>query len=278
MNTQEFHFEMHNYINRLSADFVAKQKLVQGGLDELHRICEKNKIEYQLAFGSLLGIIRDNGQIPWDYDIDVFVKFRDRAALITVLLNELSDDYYLDCVETDPLCESYKLRIVPKGFDPMVLHVDIFLLVPGPNTDKRYKKCASKLMFYSKIRRYKTGKVRTSKSRAKRLETKLYQIMYAPIPLRLIDSMYFNIVKRMESNTKSSYYMMSDRYADTVKIEKSIIDNTFLFSNGDGEYRIPKDYESLLNGTYGDYKMYFDISSRFEEWYHSCQKIGLTGG
>ena len=43
-------------------------------LREFHRVCEKNNVSYQLAFGSLLGAIRDNGQIPWDYDIDVLFR------------------------------------------------------------------------------------------------------------------------------------------------------------------------------------------------------------
>ena len=66
-------------------EFQKYQKVTMDTLIEFHRVCEKSNIEYELAYGSLLGAIRDNGQIPWDYDIDVFVAFKDKARLIETL-------------------------------------------------------------------------------------------------------------------------------------------------------------------------------------------------
>lgn len=52
------------------AEFRKLQCLAWDALKEFCRICEKNNINYMLGFGSLLGAIRDGGQIPWDYDIE----------------------------------------------------------------------------------------------------------------------------------------------------------------------------------------------------------------
>ena len=46
-------------------------------MDELHRVCVKNKIDYALIAGSALGIVNYKGFIPWDDDIDVCVKRED---------------------------------------------------------------------------------------------------------------------------------------------------------------------------------------------------------
>ena len=59
--------------------FIVYQKEALNTLKEFHRVCEKNHIPYQLAFGSLLGAVRDGGQIPWDYDIDVMVPYSSKG-------------------------------------------------------------------------------------------------------------------------------------------------------------------------------------------------------
>ena len=56
-------------------------------------ICRKNKIEYWLDGGSLLGAIRHKGFIPWDDDIDVCIKASDMKKLKNILEKELP--YYL---------------------------------------------------------------------------------------------------------------------------------------------------------------------------------------
>ncbi len=70
-------------------------------MDEIHRVCVKNKIDYALIAGSALGIVNYKGFIPWDDDIDVCVKREDWQAFINALKKDLSDDFYFQCFETD---------------------------------------------------------------------------------------------------------------------------------------------------------------------------------
>lgn len=39
-------------------------------MDEVHRICVKEGITYYLIAGSVIGVLRHKGFIPWDFDID----------------------------------------------------------------------------------------------------------------------------------------------------------------------------------------------------------------
>lgn len=56
-------------------------------------ICRRNKIEYWLTDGTLLGAVRHKGYIPWDDDVDVCVKASDIERVKNILEKELP--YYL---------------------------------------------------------------------------------------------------------------------------------------------------------------------------------------
>lgn len=48
---------------------------------------ERHEIWYALGFGTLLGAVRDGDLIPWDHDVDLFVRPRDRQRIV-----ELSEE------------------------------------------------------------------------------------------------------------------------------------------------------------------------------------------
>ena len=135
MNNKQFYDEVVNSnlcpdgFDEIYRDFRKFQDLAMKTLLVFHQICEENSIHYQLAFGSLLGAIRDNGQIPWDYDIDVFIRAEDRKKLIEALHSQLDKHYYFFCPESDPKCTHSIIRLAPKGYNTAYLHVDVFLKI-----------------------------------------------------------------------------------------------------------------------------------------------------
>lgn len=57
-------------------------------LDYLNDVCRVNAIEYSLAYGTALGACRDNGFIPWDDDVDVYVPRSEMNRLIAAVNDE----------------------------------------------------------------------------------------------------------------------------------------------------------------------------------------------
>ena len=54
-------------------------------LDFFQSVCKENQIDYCLAYGSALGAHRHGGFIPWDDDMDVYIKRKDCAKLFDLL-------------------------------------------------------------------------------------------------------------------------------------------------------------------------------------------------
>lgn len=77
------------------------QKEILGIMDEVDRICRKYNITYGLIAGSALGMVNYKGFIPWDDDIDVFIKRDDWDKFVKALDKELSDKYYFHTFTKD---------------------------------------------------------------------------------------------------------------------------------------------------------------------------------
>lgn len=77
------------------------QKELVKMLQVLAEICDKHNIRWWLSSGTLLGAIRHKGFIPWDDDLDIEMLKEDYLKLKKVLLQMKSDEYFVQCMETD---------------------------------------------------------------------------------------------------------------------------------------------------------------------------------
>ncbi len=86
---------------------------VNYGLNELHAvqldmlkkliaICRDHNLSYFLAFGSLLGAVRNHGIIAWDDSIDVVMPYSDYHKLTKLKQTVWGEDLFLQTYDTDP--------------------------------------------------------------------------------------------------------------------------------------------------------------------------------
>lgn len=64
-------------------------------------IFQKNKIQYWLSSGTLLGCARHEGFIPWDDDLDIICLKKDYKKISRILERYQSDDYVFHDMRTD---------------------------------------------------------------------------------------------------------------------------------------------------------------------------------
>ena len=56
-------------------------------LVQFDRVCRNHNLKYWVSFGGLLGIVRHNGFIPWDDDLDVCMPRADYEILMSLKKN-----------------------------------------------------------------------------------------------------------------------------------------------------------------------------------------------
>ena len=70
-------------------------------LVDFQKVCAKNNICFYLAFGTCLGAVRHKGFIPWDDDIDLFMRV-DEVEKLKEVQDQLPPHLYLQTHEKDP--------------------------------------------------------------------------------------------------------------------------------------------------------------------------------
>ena len=110
-------------------------------LRDISLVCEKYGIPWYADYGTMIGMVRHGGYIPWDDDLDICMMRPDYNRFLEVAPRELPDYYQvlhmdLNKEYTDPMLRITNGRTIPfdkertekfHGF-PMVAGVDIFPL------------------------------------------------------------------------------------------------------------------------------------------------------
>lgn len=137
---------------------VEEQKIQLSTLKFLDDICNKEKITYFLAYGTLLGAAREGKFIAWDDDIDIWMKREDYRRFEEVWSKYGTEKYFLQTKGTDKyylfpemmrICVNGTYKW-PEGFENLKFHkgiyLDIFPLDYASKLEsenlKRIKKCS----------------------------------------------------------------------------------------------------------------------------------------
>lgn len=243
-------------------------------LKEFHRVCEKNNIPYQLAFGSLLGVVRDGGQIPWDYDIDVMVPYSSKEDLINALKKDLDDNYYFYCPENNERCRHVMMRLAPKGYRTEALHVDVFYYVGTPNDEEQRRQFVKEIERVSELHYLRlvkpieesTGNIKIMLSICKDKIPALF------VSVKKLRSKY-NELCQSYPIPESDICVEADSFADWYEIPKEYLIKTELMDTKIGTFRVSSSYKELLTIWYRDYMSVPPIENRIREVVRNTKRL-----
>lgn len=215
-------------------------------MKELHSFFIDNDISYSLAWGSLIGAVRENGFVPWDDDIDIMM---DRANYTK----------FLACCDG---LENYEVkkalwvnRVQRKGEKLGIWHVpiiDIFVIDNIPDKEILFKFKVWILMALQGMLK-KKPKDKSVKSFNHIVALVLYY--FGKLFSVEFKQNLYEKVSKLGDKKDTLYVGCFNTTFGTVHIryKSDLLENIELHSFEDTSLCIVSDYDSYLTSIYGDY-------------------------
>ena len=231
-------------------------------LKEIDRVCKKYDIPYFLCGGTLIGVKRHQGFIPWDDDIDIGMLRSDYEYFEECFIKEHSKDFYLHSLKTDPnyWLSFIKVRknnttINEKFVEKLDTHkgifVDIFPFDKVP--DKGFTKLLKIRSFFIKLIAeaifVKRGLYRYKDSRRP-----FFTFVMTILSVKCLFKLQYRLMNKY--NKKDYHHCVCYVGSYDVKREYIKIDDLYPTTTGDFEkckFSIPNHSEVYLKNMYGDY-------------------------
>lgn len=129
---------------------------------EIDEICKKHHLRYVMAGGSLIGVVRNEGFIPWDDDVDIYMPRDDWNKFVELSRTEFPPDRTVHCVDVDreytntfpryadtASCAVHRHQLI--GNDKAGEIIDVLTLDPIPPDDREYEKYRTHMLIYSEL-------------------------------------------------------------------------------------------------------------------------------
>ena len=131
-------------------------------LKEIDAICKKHDITYYLAGGTALGAVRNNGFLPWDDDMDLYITRENWKKLEKVIDSEIRPDRGYASTDRNELYRNPILRYVDKNTTTIYRsqalagaacgqHVEFMVMDPVPKDPEKYKEFRRLMLVYTEL-------------------------------------------------------------------------------------------------------------------------------
>lgn len=264
-------------------DKEIKESLL-GILEKFDEICKAHNLEYSLAYGTMLGAVRHKGFIPWDDDVDIFMKRADYEKLLSLHWEDKNyeikssrytkDYFYLFAKMVD---KNTQIREPWRAEKNMGLFVDIFPIdyvdfnSSGEQLKKDMNTLSARIAKADTISGILGHKMAHHKSFSPRYIAKfLFKTVTLPFRKQIIKNSDLMLVK--EYNNKGSYCVQPS--SDERRYYSADLFNGIEYVDFEGiKAPIYKNYDKLLTIKYGDYMTLPPVEEQISNhWFEAYKK------
>lgn len=264
-------------------------------LKEFNRVCKKYGLKYYIICGSLIGVIRHKGFIPWDDDIDLAMTREDYNKLREIAKDEWKNSNYkvlhYDSLGKDVFWDFMPRVIDLEGCFPLKvfdkahgkinpdyenkIFLDIYPLDNASDNDKKHNYIITlmRLVYvlcmghratidYSDYTRLPKWKVRV---------IKVLNMIGSLLPFKILIRSY-ELLSQYAKKEKCQNYFMSSCSIMCIerKFNKSFFGNPRQMPFENIECTVPSDYDGLLNAMgYRNYMYYPSLIIRKPSHYYN---------
>ena len=239
---------------RLSEEEIKEVEL--GVMDYIHNLCQKENINYSLAYGTLLGAVRHKGYIPWDDDVDISLKRDEYDKLYQAVLRDNDPIYKVASWENDarypyPFYRVYDARTVYENnyiendID-LGICVDVFPFDYYADVNKEMVK----LDTYRRLSVYTLYGIHSKNAGLKNIIRYLLVLVFRLTRVKTWNKK-MNLLSMQADDNDSIDYLMENKKTST-KFEKTLLDKVMDSPFEDRTYKIPEASHQILSAIYGD--------------------------
>ena len=239
---------------RLSEEEIKEVEL--GVMDYIHNLCQKENINYSLAYGTLLGAVRHKGYIPWDDDVDISLKRDEYDKLYQAVLRDNDPIYKVASWENDtrypyPFYRVYDARTVYENnyiendID-LGICVDVFPFDYYADVNKEMVK----LDTYRRLSVYTLYGIHSKNAGLKNIVRYLLVLVFRLTRVKTWNKK-MNLLSMQANDNDSIDYLMENKRTST-KFEKTLLDKVMDSPFEDRIYKIPEASHQILSAIYGD--------------------------
>ena len=239
---------------RLSEEEIKEVEL--GVMDYIHNLCQKENINYSLAYGTLLGAVRHKGYIPWDDDVDISLKRDEYDKLYQAVLRDNDPIYKVASWENDarypyPFYRVYDARTVYENnyiendID-LGICVDVFPFDYYADVNKEMVK----LDTYRRLSVYTLYGIHSKNAGLKNIIRYLLVLVFRLTRVKTWNKK-MNLLSMQANDNDFIDYLMENKRTST-KFEKTLLDKVMDSPFEDRTYKIPEASHQILSAIYGD--------------------------